>query len=104
MGGLDILNLATMEAMVGLDYLDGEPDFKNSKLYYQKNKPGQYAPHDHKAWVKFLSRTGFGDVYYLWTKYVLGQEPDHVGRTTKVLTNGYEAGNNYLDYTDRKNR
>lgn len=98
-GGGDLSSIIVRKGFEGLDQLDDKKDW--DWLYYKKNKPGYYQAGDSKATVQFLRRTIFGDILYGYD-WMMGEEPEHVGRTTNVLFHGYEAAKAF-DYGRRMN-
>jgi len=78
-------------AMGGATLLDkamhDEPEW--DWLYYENGRSGQYEAGDSKAWVKFMRRSGIGDILYMYN-WAMDNEPLlYPGRTTNVMFNGY---------------
>jgi hypothetical protein len=66
-GGMkSFVQIAALGVLTGMDNLDGEPDYSNSLLYYQNNKPGVYDKGDSKAYIRFLKMVPYYRSWYVF--------------------------------------
>lgn len=89
-GGAEMLGIYAMGGATLLDKaIHDEPEW--DRLYYKNGRSGQYEAGDSKAWVKFMRRSGIGDILYMYN-WAMDNEPLlYPGRTTNVMFNGYQA-------------